>query len=321
MALRDTRVFVVGCAHLLSFGLACSAETPATAISTADHTAEDNPAPAAPARDTPGVAASSAAPSAATDGSAPSEASTPGTTDLDAGEPQPSGPQPAPDASSGPERVVSIAGRWGMAGFEDPVGVEIIESGADGVLGGDGCAAGAPPVALQIFCGPLTGTRDAREAKFGFSFETYSYLAEVTISADGQRMAGRFHGASGFLATPTAWLRLDSDAVWLPQAAPDAPFGTYELNLLESATAGEDYLLGETYTLRLSEGTGISGHLGSFWWTEASVSAAVISVGPVAATVAELAVQMEILLQEGVPTRVQAVTAAGDEYSFEVSSL
>lgn len=222
-------------------------------------------------------------------------------------EPEPDGRPPA-----------KIAGRWAQFGFEDPVGVQLTQT--NGKLIGRGCAAGAPPLAMdETYCGDLNGTVDGNEASFGFGFEGYRYQAQTVISADGQRMTGRFHGILDWLESPTAWLRLPDDAVFLEAmgkpSEPEALSGWYELRLTDG-TAGE-YQSGVPYRFLYSR-RAIEGALGAFWGTEASDPAAggPIRVGPVAATSPELPVSLQIEFSEHGLTEVKAQTASGNSYSF-----
>src|SRR5450432_2584789 len=95
-----------------------------------------------------------------------------------------------------------------MFTFEDPVGVELSE--ADGALSGRGCAGGLPSPNnnLTVFgCGVASGKVTGHQAFLSFSFESYTYAADTTISADGSRMTGRFHDTSEWEAYPMAWRR------------------------------------------------------------------------------------------------------------------
>lgn len=230
-------------------------------------------------------------------------------------EPEPSEPKPAP----------SIDGRWGMTAFEDPVGVSLQQS--DGVLSGEGCVVGAPggftPMPVSL-CGPLTGQIDGRNASFEFDFELAVYKARVVVSEDGQRMAGRFKGVGEeFLAWTTAWIRVDPEQLWLSSGGEQLPedlLGDYDLNLSKSSTDGSDFSFAVTYTLTLSKYYAIYGDLGAFWYSEIAPlapDATALKVGPVAPTLPELPVELELRLAGGELSEVLAKTAAGDEYLFE----
>lgn len=220
-----------------------------------------------------------------------------------------------------PEPPVQIAGRWAMFGFEDPVGIRLTQT--NGQLVGRGCAAGVPPLNMEpSYCGDVNGTVEGNTATFGFSFEQYRYQAETVISADGQRMTGRFHGASSWMTTPTAWLRVPAGAEYLEVMGgalePEGLSGWYELYLLEGA-AGE-YEQGTPYRLYYSR-RAIQSALGSFWGSEASDPAAgsPIRVGPVSATSPELAIGMQIEFVASGLTQVEVTTGSGNSYSFSAS--
>jgi hypothetical protein len=222
--------------------------------------------------------------------------------------------EPEPDL--GPP--TQIAGRWALFGFEDPVGVRLTQTNHK--LVGRGCAAGAPPLAMdQTYCGDVRGEVEGNTARFGFSFGTSHYEAQTVISADGRRMTGRFHALYDWLESPTAWLRLPDDAVYLDEMGepfePEALIGWYELRL-EDGAAGE-YQGGVPYPFLYSR-RAIRGALGAFWGTEASDPAAgsPIRVGPVAGTSPELPVSLQIEFAEHGLTKVKAKTASGNSYTF-----
>lgn len=228
-------------------------------------------------------------------------------------------PEPVPPAQ--------IAGRWAMFNFEDPVGVQLVQSGS--VLTGRGCAAGAPPLAelSKPFCGTIKGEVTGNAASFGFQFEpNYYYYAETTVSKDGQRMTGRFH-ARDFLDNPTAWLRLADDQVYLPQAqdprALDDPLsGAYQIKVIAASPGGSDYEMGKVYRLNYFR-HGLSGDLGSFWNTEATdpFEGSPIRVGPVAETAPELPTAMELDFDEDNFTEIRATTPGGNAYTFQASRI
>jgi hypothetical protein len=228
-------------------------------------------------------------------------------------------PEPVPPAQ--------IAGRWAMFNFEDPVGVQLVQS--DGVLTGSGCAAGAPPLTedSKNFCGAIKGEVVGNAATFGFAFEpNYFYRAETTVSKDGQRMTGRFH-AVDFLDYPTAWLRLAEDQIYLPQSqdarALDDPLsGAYQVKVVAASPGGSDYEVGKVYRLNYFR-HGLSGDLGSFWHTEASdpFEGSPLRVGPVAETAPELPTTMELDFEDNNFTEIRATTPAGNTYTFHASRI
>lgn len=227
-------------------------------------------------------------------------------------------------AGAGPEPIptAQIAGRWAMFNFEDPVGVQLVQAG--NVLTGQGCAAGAPPLAgIPNFCGAINGEVVGDAATFGFLFApNASYRAETTVSNDGQRMTGRLHTLH-FLDYPTAWLRLTDDQVFLPQdeRATDEPLsGAYEMKVISASRGASEYAVGQVYRLNYFR-HGISGDLGSFWHSESTDPAAgsPVRVGPVAETAPELPTTLELDFQQNNFTEIRASTTAGSSYTFRAS--
>ena len=87
--------------------------------------------------------------------------------------------------------TVDISGRWGLFFFEDPVGVQLFQAGNQ--LSGTGCDVGAPPLndpTTARLCGDIVGTVSANKAYFGFHFDSYDYIADVTVSLDGKTHDG-----------------------------------------------------------------------------------------------------------------------------------
>lgn len=231
---------------------------------------------------------------------------------------------------------IDISGRWAMFNFEDPVGVLLSES-STGTLMGRGCAVyaprgvsdGGPDLTPQgpSLCGGITGSVSGNQASFRFSFSDYSsgtYATEVTISSDGQRMAGFFHVGDYDSSFRVSWLRVPPDQLWLVQPYqsfdPDALEGSYSLTLSSveaSANGATEYVPGKTYKLSYWRHA-IGGDLGSFWQTEASAPTAVgpLRVGPVPATAPELPTEMSLDFDEQGFTRVAATTGSGHTYVF-----
>ncbi len=205
-----------------------------------------------------------------------------------------------------------------MFDFEDPVGVQLVQNGAQ--LTGDGCAGGVPPredSTWDTYCGAVSGTVAGRKAMFGFHFQNYDYLAETVVSADGTRMTGRFHGASDWMPYPMAWLRAEDGQHWLPLPAypPQFENANYELQLTDSD--GDEYAPGQTYVMHYFRSS-FGGDLGSFWYSEISQASpdGPLVVGPVALTQPQLAVAMSVDIDNGHFTRFQATTGSGHHYAF-----
>jgi hypothetical protein len=207
--------------------------------------------------------------------------------------------------------------------FEDPVGVRLSQNGES--LEGEGCAAGAPPLddlGLSHFCGAIFGSVHADSARFGFSFEDhYTYVADVRVSTNGQRMTGHFH-AVGDVSWPTAWLRVADDQPWLtrnPAQLDDPWTGSYSLSLEEADAEASEYDATTPYRLIYTD-EGIASSLGSFWQSElARVDANQIEVGPISMTAPELAVAMTLEGDSTNIARMHATTGSGHRYVFRAA--
>jgi hypothetical protein len=236
---------------------------------------------------------------------------------------QPATPEPNPAN----EANLSIAGRWGMFYFEDLVTVDLVQRGTE--LSGLGCDAdlpgGTPDLSSESqYCGPITGEIRGNQAHFSFSFRaltgTDAYKADVTVAADGSRMAGYFNGAARQRFFSTSWLRIpdgESRLAW-PAEGEDKPFGaTYRLTLVESSSGGTEFDSAQTYTFSYQPNRAL-GDLGDFWVTEMSYPEAgqPIRIGPVPATDPRLPVSLVLSHDESSITAVAAVTGSGNSYSF-----
>jgi hypothetical protein len=237
------------------------------------------------------------------------------------------GSEPAPSAEPlvPPAPPANIAGRWAMFNFEDPVGVLVAQRGA--VLSGEGCAAGAPPlVQSKEFCGELHGNVENRNASFWFTMTALglvTYKADVTISADGQRMAGRFHAVSDYLSYPTAWLRLPDDQTFLDRGTrldEDPLGGSYALYVTDASAGATDYVPGKAYSARFFDRR-FTSDLGCFWNTEISDPSAgsPLRVGPVPSTLPNLPTSLSIDFDAHGLTKLRAEMANAAYYIFDVT--
>ena len=222
-------------------------------------------------------------------------------------------------AGAGPSAppTAQIAGRWALFAFADPVGVQLTQTG--GTLGGDGCSVGAPPADGTQDCGAVTGMVDGQHASFGFHPGTaVDYLADVTVSGNGQRMTGRFHGTAMWMDYPTAWLRLPDGELWLETKSIAQPAeGRYDLRLTKADDGGDEFTATTVYRLSYFY-TGINSDLGSFHHSEMKRIApgGTIRVGPVPMTSLELAVQLDIDGIDDAFTEIAAITGSGHHYRF-----
>jgi hypothetical protein len=225
-------------------------------------------------------------------------------------------PGEAGAAAAGPQaEPARIAGRWGLFVFEDPVGVQLTQDGS--TLGGEGCAAGAPPLmdgGLDGFCGPISGRVEGRSASFHFNFESYVYSAQVVVDESGaQRMTGAFHGV-GPVSWPTAWLPVPPGAPWLASRPVPDPLsvalrGGYRLEPIPGSPPDAP---AEVELWYFEEG--VASGLGSFFHSELRRDeAGTIWAGPVPATSPELAVLLELVTTEDAIVTVRATLADGRE--------
>jgi len=164
------------------------------------------------------------------------------------------------------------------------------------------------------------GKVSGRSARFWFSFESFTYVANTQISADGQRMTGSLHAVADY-DMPTAWLRVpDGDSgLYVDSAKREDPLtGWYTLELDGADAGATEYDAARTYRLSYDGVRGIASDLGSFWHTEISriESPAALQVGPVPATSPELAISMRLETSADSVSRVFATTASGHHYEF-----
>jgi hypothetical protein len=228
-------------------------------------------------------------------------------------------------SSDGPTGAVDISGRWGLFVLLDLVGVQLTQVGQ--TLSGRGCASGAPPLAeAEAYgrCGTIAGNVDGNRTSFGFELEngSGSYYAETIVSADGQRMTGRFRGLTE-VPYPTAWLRVADDQPWLEFGIGrhSVRNGSYDLRLESASEGGSEYDAAKSYGLTYLDGEGLFSDLGSFWHEEIVPAGpyGALVVGPVPVTAPELAVSLRLEISGEAFDRVHATTGSGHEYTFTAS--
>jgi len=233
-----------------------------------------------------------------------------------------------------------VSGRWAMIAFEDPVAVGLREMG--GVLTGEGCCTGldssSGPPAPFMCCGPVNGEIATRHATFWLTFELGSqsikYWSDAFVSANGQRMTGRFktmtsqHVMDGdYPGIPVAWVRIGFADNWLPVGISAAHqvlttrSGAYDLVLSEERAAGNDFAPNQTYRLGLGYRF-VTGDLGVFWDGEMSWNASdqTMVVGPVPETEPRLPVALALHFQGPTLTSVDATMSSGARYSFQATA-
>lgn len=153
-------------------------------------------------------------------------------------------------------------------------------------------------------------------------FEPTPYEAKVRISRDGQRMAGTFKGAGGWLPWPTAWVRLDGGRENLepaPVLFQELPAKT-TFRLVSAPPGATEYVPDTDYILAVDPRGELRGDFGAFWHEEATLPSdtdGVLHVGPVPTTQEELPIELELALNGATPTGLVATTTSGNTYMFE----
>jgi hypothetical protein len=231
-------------------------------------------------------------------------------------------------AGNGLLPAVDVSGNWAMFGFEDPVAVSLTQSGT--TLSGRGCCAGLATEEPLDCCGPIKGGSIIdRNVEFAFAFDPYLYAADVFVSADGQRMAGRFHGTAAW-GSATAWLRIGPADQWLPPPSVPLPAAVrsrvlnsgFDLVLAGTAPVGA-FLPSTPYRLniRTSHEAVLSGDLGAFWegeltWNDSDET---LIAGPVPETDPELPTELHLRFEGRVLIEVVATLPSGDTATFSIS--
>jgi hypothetical protein len=218
-----------------------------------------------------------------------------------------------------------VANLWGMFAFEDPVAISLNASAHQ--LSGEGCFAGLPrPSGPASTCKTLSGTIEGRHLQFSFRAEAYTYAADVYISSNQQRMAGRFHDIYDWRLEPTAWLPIGPTDAWLTQPAEPSALetalasraGSYELRATEASTA-------EPLRLNLNDGHQgvIFSSLGAFWGSEVSWNEEeqTLTAGPVPETVPDLPIQLTLRFDAALLVRVEALLPSGEMRAYSAQPV
>jgi hypothetical protein len=225
-----------------------------------------------------------------------------------------------------------ISGRWAMFYFEDPVAVDLSQSGS--TLSGTGCCAGlGTPTTTYSCCGPImNGSIESRRVRFAFTPGTMftdltgDYGVDATVSGDGSRIVGGFGTQGSTGPGQMVWARIPESQTWLVgtddplYAAAFERMGTYTLGLTDGS--GGDYSPDRTYEMMVREGPNnlafVRGDFGQFWsgemtWDEPTET---LSVGPVPATLPELPVALTLDFS-GTTLVLEATMPSGATYTFE----
>jgi hypothetical protein len=226
------------------------------------------------------------------------------------------------------EAPLEVSGRWAQFGTDDAVAAELVQ--ANGILTGNGCIAGLPTStdSSEHYCGALKGQLQGPRVSFGYSVPLASEGADLWLSSDGQRMAGR-HLFDGAWFAPVSWLRIGVDDRHLPHPpehegaarALSSRAGSWSLTQLEGP---EPVFLGPAdlgVVLRIrSDASGgfVLGTLGAFWhgemrWSEPDGT---LQVGPVPETVPGLPIRLELQFVDSALQSVEATLSGGELQRF-----
>jgi hypothetical protein len=217
------------------------------------------------------------------------------------------------------------SGSWAMFDFEDPVVVNITDSG--GVLAGKGSC--VPPEGNSQCSGTVQGSAHDRELEFSFRAgeSGSSYRARAFVSEDGTRMSGFFavdgppnrFRASWARPTPgSGWLSGDYSALY--EKLGNRAEGQYRLRLASAAGGGFETEHDYDISFRRSHGDLLllSGALGAFWtgemtWDEAAQT---LVIGPVAATAPDVPTALRMRFDAATLKSVEATLPSGSRFEF-----
>jgi hypothetical protein len=229
------------------------------------------------------------------------------------------------------EAPIEVSGRWAQFGTDDAVAAELVQT--NGMLTGNGCVLGLPTSAdsADHYCGPIKGQLQGARVSFGYNTSVASEGADLWLSSDGQRMAGR-HLFGGASFAPVSWLRIGAADSHLPHPpeheaaarALSSRTGSWSLTQLEGPAP---LFLGSTelgVVLRIrSRATGgfVLGTLGAFWHGEMSWNEAdgTLQVGPVPETVPGLPLRLELKFADSALQSVEATLPTGELQRFSAT--
>jgi hypothetical protein len=229
-----------------------------------------------------------------------------------------------------PEPVVEVSGRWAQFGTDDANAAELVQT--DGVLTGNGCIVGLPTPTntADSYCGAVHGQIEGARATFAYDATIATEGADLWVSSDGQRMAGR-HAFEGSWFAPVTWLRIAPTDSHLPLSPTLKPVsdalgsrkGSWVLTQLEGP---EPLFLGRTdlgVVLNIQSDSGglVLGTLGAFWvgemrWSDADST---LEIGPVPETVPGVPVQLRLHFDAATLQAVETTLPNGERQRFSAS--
>src|SRR5687768_13613405 len=211
----------------------------------------------------------------------------------------------------------------------DDGGVAAELAQTNGVVTGTGCVVGLPtPTSGSAeYCGLLSGKIEGARVTFGYDAIIASEGADLWVSSDGQRMAGR-HAFNGEWFAPVAWLRIQATDAHLPKSPELEPvasvlaarLGSWVLTQLEGPEP--NFLgrsdLGVVFNIQRDR---VLGTLGAFWLSEMRWSEAdnVLEVGPVPETVPGLPVHLSLHFEASLLQSVEATLPSGQRQRFSAT--
>ncbi|MES1185944.1 MAG: hypothetical protein ABUL60_19175 [Myxococcales bacterium] len=229
------------------------------------------------------------------------------------------------------EAPIEVSGRWAQFGTDDAVAAELVQT--NGMLTGNGCVLGLPTSAdsADHYCGPIKGQLQGARVSFGYSASVASEGADLWLSSDGQRMAGR-HLFDGAWFAPVSWLRIGAADSHLPHPpeheaaarALSSRTGRWSLTQLEGPAPlflGSAELGVELHIQSDAAGGFVLGTLGAFWHGEMSWSEpdGTLQVGPVPETVPGLPLRLELRFVDSALQSVDATLPTGELQRFSAT--
>jgi hypothetical protein len=225
--------------------------------------------------------------------------------------------------------IADVSGRWAQLGTDDAVAAELAQTG--GVLTGNGCVTGLPTPtssAEELYCGAVHGQIEGARVTFAYDAAIAIEGADLWVSRDGKRMAGR-HAFQGSWFAPVSWLRItatDSHLARSPELEPVASAlasrnGSWVLTQLEGPAP---LFLGRTdlgvvLSIQSHSRAGlVLGTLGAFWVSEMrwSDGESTLDIGPVSETVPGLPIQLRLRFEASALQSVEATLPSGERQRF-----